>query len=80
VKEGNTADLLICRLIKRTFNIEKEYIMSDYNTDDLMYEVREVQSQNREMEQRIEFLTELVEKLLLTRSSYELRNPKQEAK
>ena len=54
--------------------------MSDYNTDDLMYEVREVQSQNREMEQRLEFLTELVEKLLLTRSSYEMRNPVQEAK
>ena len=29
------------------------------------------------LEQRLVFLTELVEKLLLTRSSYELRNPKQ---
>jgi len=51
-----------------------------YSNEDLIDEVREVQSQNREMEQRLEFLTELVEKLLLTRSSYEMRNPKQEAK
>ena len=51
-----------------------------YNIEDLMSEVQEVQSQNREMEQRLMFLTELVEKLLLTRSSYEMRNPKQEAK
>ena len=51
-----------------------------YNIEDLMSEVQEVQSQNREMEQKLMFLTELVEKLLLTRSSYEMRNPKQEAK
>ena len=63
---------------KRTFKIEKEYNM--YNIEDLMSEVQEVQSQNREMEQRLMFLTELVEKLLLTRTSYEMRNPKQEAK
>ena len=54
--------------------------MSSYNTDDLMSEIREVQEQNSELEQRLLFLTELVEKLLLTRSSYEMRNPKQEAK
>jgi hypothetical protein len=51
-----------------------------YSNEDLIDEVREVQSQNREMEQKLMFLTELVEKLLLTRSSYEMRNPKQEAK
>lgn len=51
-----------------------------YNIDDLMSEVQELQSQNSELEQRLLFLTELVEKLLLTRSSYEMRNPKQEAK
>ncbi len=51
-----------------------------YNADDLMSEIREVQEQNSELEQRLLFLTELVEKLLLTRSSYEMRNPKQEAK
>ena len=61
---------------KRTFKIEKEYNM--YNIEDLMSEVQEVQSQNREMEQRLMFLTELVEKLLITRSSYEMRNPKVE--
>ena len=48
-----------------------------YSNEDLIDEVREVQSQNREMEQKLMFLTELVEKLLLTRSSYEMRNPKQ---
>jgi hypothetical protein len=51
-----------------------------YNIDDLMSEVQELQSQNSELEQRLLFLTELVEKLLLTRSSYEMRNPKQVAK
>ena len=51
-----------------------------YNADDLMSEIREVQEQNSELNQRLLFLTELVEKLLLTRSSYEMRNPKQEAK
>ena len=51
-----------------------------YSNEDLIDEVREVQSQNREMEQKLMFITELVEKLLLTRSSYEMRNPKQEAK
>jgi len=51
-----------------------------YNTDDVISEIREVQAQNNELEQRLQFLTELVEKLLLTRSSYEMRNPKQEAK
>jgi len=51
-----------------------------YNTDDVISEIREVQAQNSELEQRLQFLTELVEKLLLTRSSYEMRNPKQEAK
>ena len=51
-----------------------------YNIEDVMDEVREVQSSNNEIQQRLEFLTELVEKLLLTRSSYEMRNPKQEAK
>ena len=51
-----------------------------YSNEDLIDEVREVQSQNREMEQKLMFLTELVEKLLLTRSSYEMRNPKQAAK
>ena len=51
-----------------------------YNIDDLMSEIQELQSQNSELEQRLLFLTELVEKLLLTRSSYEMRNPKQEAK
>ncbi len=51
-----------------------------YNIDDLMNEVQELQQQNSELNQRLLFLTELVEKLLLTRSSYEMRNPKQEAK
>ena len=51
-----------------------------YNIDDLMSEIQELQQQNSELEQRLLFLTELVEKLLLTRSSYEMRNPKQEAK
>ena len=51
-----------------------------YNIDDLMNEVQELQQQNSELNQRLLFLTELVEKLLLTRSSYEIRNPKQEAK
>ena len=51
---------------KRTFNIEKDILC--------------ITLKNREMEQRLMFLTELVEKLLLTRSSYEMRNPKQEAK
>ena len=50
-----------------------------YNIDDLMNEVQELQQQNSELNQRLLFLTELVEKLLLTRSSYEMRNPKQEA-
>jgi|TARA_R110000744_G_scaffold127964_1_gene234938 hypothetical protein len=53
----------------------KGYIM--YNSEDIISEIRDVQSQNNELEQRLVFLTELVEKLLLTRSSYELRNPKQ---
>lgn len=47
-----------------------------YNSDDIIAEVREVQEQNSELKQKVEFLTELVEKLLLVRSSYELRNPK----
>ena len=51
-----------------------------YNIDDLMSEIQELQQQNSELNQRLLFLTELVEKLLLTRSSYEMRNPKQEAK
>tara|TARA_R110002020_G_scaffold64434_2_gene171015 strand:+ start:1506 stop:1664 length:159 start_codon:yes stop_codon:yes gene_type:complete len=51
-----------------------------YNSDDIINEVREVQEQNSELKQKVEFLTELVEKLLLTRSSYEMRNPKQVAK
>ncbi len=51
-----------------------------YDINDLMNEVRELQEQNSELNQRLLFLTELVEKLLLTRSSYEMRNPKQEAK
>ena len=51
-----------------------------YNIDDLMNEVQELQQQNSELNQRLLFLTELVEKLLLTRSSYEMRNPKQDAK
>ena len=51
-----------------------------YNIDDLMNEVQELQQQNSELNQRLLFLTELVEKLLLTRSSYEMRNPKQEGK
>ena len=51
-----------------------------YNIDDLMNEVQELQQQNSELNQRLLFLTELVEKLLLTSSSYEMRNPKQEAK
>ena len=51
-----------------------------YNIDDLMNEVQELQQQNSELNQRLLFLTELVEKLLLTRSSYEMRNPKQETK
>jgi len=48
-----------------------------YNSDDIISEVRDVQSTNNELLQKVEFLTELVEKLLLTRSSYEMRNPKQ---
>tara|TARA_R100001377_G_scaffold46396_2_gene26623 strand:- start:1052 stop:1225 length:174 start_codon:yes stop_codon:yes gene_type:complete len=48
-----------------------------YNSEDIISEIRDVQSQNNELEQRLVFLTELVEKLLLTRSSYEMRNPKQ---
>ena len=51
-----------------------------YNIDDLMNEVQELQQQNSELNQRLLFLTELVEKLLLTRSSYEMRNPKRSAK
>ena len=51
-----------------------------YNIDDLMNEVQELQQQNSELNQRLLFLTELVEKLLLTRSSYEMRNSKQVAK
>ena len=50
-----------------------------YNIDDLMSEIQELQSQNSELEQRLLFLTELVEKLLLTRSSYEMRNPNRSA-
>ena len=50
-----------------------------YNIDDLMNEVQELQQQNSELNQRLLFLTELVEKLLLTRSSYEMRNPKRSA-
>lgn len=45
--------------------------MSDYNTDDLMYEVREVQAQNNELHQKVEMLTELVQKLLTTKSDIE---------
>jgi len=51
-----------------------------YNSEDIMSEIRDVESQNNELLQKVEFLTELVEKLLLTRSSYEMRNPKQVAK
>jgi len=51
-----------------------------YNSEDIISEVRDVQAQNSDLLQRVEFLTELVEKLLLTRSSYEMRNPKQVAK
>ena len=51
-----------------------------YNSDDIINEVREFQEQNSELKQKVEFLTELVEKLLLTRSSYEMRKPKQVAK
>jgi hypothetical protein len=51
-----------------------------YNSDDIISEVRDLQAQNSELDQKIQFLIELVEKLLLTRSSYEMRNPKQEAK
>ena len=43
-----------------------------YNSEDIISEIRDVQSQNNELEQRLVFL-----KLLLTRSSYEMRNPKQ---
>jgi len=51
-----------------------------YNFDDIMSEIQEVQSTNNELLERVAFLSELVEKLLLTRSSYEMRNPVQEAK
>jgi len=51
-----------------------------YNSEDIISEVRDVQAQNSDLLQRVEFLTELVEKLLLTRSSYEMRNPKPVAK
>jgi hypothetical protein len=51
-----------------------------YNSEDIMSEIRDVESQNNELLQKVEFLTELVEKLLLTRSSYEMRNTKQVTK
>ena len=43
--------------------------MSDYNTDDLMYEVREVQLQNNDLQQKVELLTEIVHEVLATKSS-----------
>ena len=77
---GDTIQVLVSTLIDTNQTTPYRKGEKMYNFEDIMSEIQEVQSTNNELLERVAFLSELVEKLLLTRSSYEMRNPKQEAK